>query len=469
MEFIETERGGRKLLRDGYLYVFKKNLANDITSWECVLRRQGQCRASIKLDAQENFVEEVNDHTHPPSRTECDLVKTKASLKRRATETLDSSRQILSNQLTNISDGVAIQLPSLGNISRTIRRQRQERNAHPNPPSREAIPILPLEFQQTDNGEEFLFYDSGVGQENRMLLFASPIAKEYLRSSSHWFGDGTFKVCPSIFFQLYTIHALCDGTTLPCIYCLLPNKTEETYNVMWREVMNFVQHQPDDILTDFELASINGAAQIIPDIVLKGCFFHLTRNFWKKIQEFGLKERYINEEEFSTTLRMVLAISFVPPDDVIVFFEELSDVIRDRFGIACDEILEYFEDNYIGRFRRNAQRAHPRFGIDLWNMFHRTADELPRTNNCLEGWHRGFQATVASCHPLFWKFVGLLKKEEGLNRVKMLQALGGHQPPQQRRRYADSNQRLIRLVDSFPNYEHMRYLRAVAHNLGGMG
>jgi hypothetical protein len=127
---------------------------------------------------------------------------------------------------------------------------------------------------------------------------------------------------------------------------------------------------------------------------------------------------------------------------VIDYFEQLVDYIRNQFNADCDEIINYFEDVYIGRYRRNAARGAPLFGIQLWNMFHRTFDELPRTNNAIEGWHRGFQATVASCHPTFWRFLNCIKKEDGFNRVKILQARGGHAAPPQRRRYADANQRL---------------------------
>ena len=55
MEFTTTEHGVRKLLKDGYIYLFKKNLVNGITSWECELRRKGECRASVKLDELDNF------------------------------------------------------------------------------------------------------------------------------------------------------------------------------------------------------------------------------------------------------------------------------------------------------------------------------------------------------------------------------------------------------------------------------
>ena len=40
--------------------------------------------------------------------------------------------------------------------------------------------------------------------------------------------DGTFKYCPTFFMQLYTIHGMVNGY-MPLVYCLLPNKTKDTY------------------------------------------------------------------------------------------------------------------------------------------------------------------------------------------------------------------------------------------------
>ena len=111
MEFTTTERGARKLLKDGYIYLFKKNLANEITSWECELRRKGECRASIKLDELDNFVEQVNEHTHPLSATKCETTKIKERIKRRARDSLDSQREIVSAEVQNVSEAVAINLP----------------------------------------------------------------------------------------------------------------------------------------------------------------------------------------------------------------------------------------------------------------------------------------------------------------------------------------------------------------------
>ena len=97
-------------------------------------------------------------------------------------------------------------------------------------------------------------------------------------------------------------------------------------------------------------------------------------------------------------------------------------------------------------------------------MFDRTNEELPRTNNNVEGWHRRFSLQVSSCHPTLWKFLDLLKEEENLVRVEIVQQLVGHAPRAQRRRYRDCNQRILTIVEDNPNRDRLQYLRAIAHN-----
>ena len=98
-------------------------------------------------------------------------------------------------------------------------------------------------------------------------------------------------------------------------------------------------------------------------------------------------------------------------------------------------------------------------------MFHRTFDQLARSNSHIEGWQWRFQAQVWSCHSVFWKFINLLQTEENIIRVEIIQNLAGHPPPAQRRRYVDANQRILAFVDDFHNRSNMKYLRAIAHNL----
>ena len=45
---------------------------------------------------------------------------------------------------------------------------------------------------------------------------------------------------------------------------------------------------------------------------------------------------------------MLSALAFVPPNDVIRYFELLIDKIRNDFNDECDDLIYYFEDTYIG-------------------------------------------------------------------------------------------------------------------------
>ena len=115
------------------------------------------------------------------------------------------------------------------------------------------------------------------------------------------------------------------------------------------------------------------------------CFYHLCSDMWKSIQQLGLQECYINDPEFALHLRMISALAFLPPNDVQNSFDQLAALIRNQYGNDADGVFDYFEDNYVGRFRVNAPRGIPTFPIDFWNMFHHTDDELQRTNNAVEG------------------------------------------------------------------------------------
>ena len=59
-----------------------------------------------------------------------------------------------------------------------------------------------------------------------MFTFATNNGIAMLANSSQWFGDGAFKLCPRIFSQIYTIHALVNHEILARVFALLPPKAE---------------------------------------------------------------------------------------------------------------------------------------------------------------------------------------------------------------------------------------------------
>ena len=47
-------------------------------------------------------------------------------------------------------------------------------------------------------------------------------------------------------------------------------------------------------------------------------------------------------------LRMLSALAFVPPNNVIRYFELLIDEFRNNFDNESDDLIDYFENTYIG-------------------------------------------------------------------------------------------------------------------------
>jgi len=100
----------------------------------------------------------------------------------------------------------------------------------------------------------------------------------------------------------------------------------------------------------------------------------------------------------------------------------------------------------------------------MWNQTERLRTGLPRTNNMIEGWHRGVQASLDAEHPSIWKCISLFKKEEVLAVLQSQQLTAG-QPGRREKR--DQVAKTNRLLSLYENYEEMplfQYLRGIGYN-----
>ncbi|KRY30932.1 hypothetical protein T01_11523 [Trichinella spiralis] len=53
-----------------------------------------------------------------------------------------------------------------------------------------------------------------------------------------WGMDGTFKVVPQWYQQLFTIHAFVAGKLVPAVYCLCTGKDIGTYGFIFQALIN---------------------------------------------------------------------------------------------------------------------------------------------------------------------------------------------------------------------------------------
>ena len=201
-----------------------------------------------------------------------------------------------------------------------------------NPVHASEIQILE-KYKLTSKGERFLQFDSGAGDINRMIMFATAKMISILKTSQSWYADGTFKVAPQQFYQLYTTHGEKDGYIFPCVYVLVTEKTELTYSRMLGKLLDLEPAlNPLYVMLDFEKAAINAFEEGFVAI-------------YRKIQSLGLTNQYMEDPDFALYMRMLPSLAFVPENEVCDCF----NILMGEFPQAAIELAEYFETNYLGR------------------------------------------------------------------------------------------------------------------------
>lgn len=116
------------------------------------------------------------------------------------------------------------------------------------------------------------------------------------------FVDGTFKLCPPLFAQIFVILAKKGPNfVIPILFALLPDKSYPTYQRLFEMIhVAFPQLNPDTIYCDYEIG-IHNAIRNGPfnNANVKACFFHLVQNLRTHLSEANLLGVYKANPEFS--------------------------------------------------------------------------------------------------------------------------------------------------------------------------
>ncbi|KRY07426.1 hypothetical protein T01_11555 [Trichinella spiralis] len=84
--------------------------------------------------------------------------------------------------------------------------------------------------------------------------------------------DGTFKIVPQWYQQLFTLHAFVAGKLVPEVYCLC------TGSILIQK-----------LICDFETALIPVIQGYFPNTRVQGCYFYFCQAVHRKVGELGLK------------------------------------------------------------------------------------------------------------------------------------------------------------------------------------
>ncbi|KAL4091278.1 hypothetical protein QTP88_025991 [Uroleucon formosanum] len=132
-------------------------------------------------------------------------------------------------------------------------------------------------------------------------------------------------------------------------------------------------------------------------------------NQLKKTESFydDIINIYKNDSDFSIFIKMIVALSFVPIDNLDAAIRQLGDDLPE----CLQPLLDWFEDNYVGKVNRNGRgRRTALFPPHIWNLHQRVLNGQDRTNNHAEAANRRLNVEIGVKNPSLWSFIDCLRK-----------------------------------------------------------
>ena len=357
-----------------------------------------------------------------------DKIKANKMIKDKAISCYDDPRTILIDIYKQFNEDSLIQFPNLKAQAKQIRRLRRKKRGDFTYKSLADLKI-PEQLQYTHRNHKFLFDDSGCGSSNnRILIFTTEKNLQILdKYGETWFCDGTFDISPTLFKQVYTIHAMFRNKTLPLVYAILPNKKQKTYKYLFKTIKKSIKTYPKFINCDFELAAINAFKNIFKEAKVYGCYFHFSQAILRKCKQLGGTKSYYKDKDLRKLQKELQSLAYVRIHDVPTAFLNIKDNSPTKFKT----IINYFEKTYIGytttqKIGRSNKTVtfKPRFDISIWNIHDRILSDIPTTNNNVESWHSVIKKQARQ-NMSVGSLIDLLKKEQSNMEYELGQLLVG--------------------------------------------
>jgi len=342
-----SEKNKKMLIVDGFKFGFQKYLANHVERWTCVQRG---CKAFLKLDSSGALIQKNDEHGNHTAVNVSVLQRQQFSnnIKRQATDNPhEAPAKIVRRQLLQ-GDVKTLTAVDLRRVRRNVQRARAKLR-----------PVLPKTLGElhdalryyalfTNHNEQFLFMND---ETKNVVAFSCKTNLTYLRQVKTIYVDGTFKTCPKLFYQLFTVHSVSNDVYAPPSVFLLPGKSVGNYTDALKALQNYIQ--PVTVYSDFERSIQLAVSEVWPTADLRGCRFHLGQSWWRKIQSLRLTEEYQNKESEIEirVLRYIFGLPLLAPEGVKNCFLDLMAVKPTVERL--DNFFDYLLMNYIVSYAQN--------------------------------------------------------------------------------------------------------------------
>ena len=190
--------------------------------------------------------------------------------------------------------------------------------------------------------------------EARHIIFATDTQLKVLREAKKINGDGTFKVPPKPFAQLFSLHAFIafekQVKQVPLIFVFMSRRTAEDYEAVLKHIKQMCESMDEnlpafldftDFVCDFERAVWKAIRTVFPKVTIRGCGFHLRQAIFRKIQELGLATSYFHNVEIRQLCRMLMTLNLQPPEKIVERFNDIRNKVTDNEKLT--KLFKYFE------------------------------------------------------------------------------------------------------------------------------
>lgn len=170
---------------------------------------------------------------------------------------------------------------------------------------------------------------------------------------------------------------------------------------------------PKRLTFDFEKAAMNAFSSVFRQVTVNACFFHYSQSLWRKIQDVGLcryllrpsNKDNISDDERSKAANWFYAavgLALIPPSLVAdTWVQAMDDFTPDN--PSAIKFNDYLVSTYI-------DSSCCQYEISIWNVHDAIVQNLPRTNNSVEGYNNRV-GKIFPTHPHIYKFIELLRVE----------------------------------------------------------
>ncbi|KAI1695907.1 hypothetical protein DdX_19321 [Ditylenchus destructor] len=368
--------------------------------------------------------------------------------------------QIVFTVASNQPDYVKAHLPNKKSLKDIIKRQRKEVVRPPAVPDSADLYLIPDCYRtyspHPGTVEQFLLCDSGdiIPDKQRILILGRSSTRQWIHLVKKIYIDGTFKIAPFHFNQVFAVMGERGGFVLPIMFDMI--------------LSAFPLLEPESISLDYEIGLINSVKKKFDNVKLGGCLFHLSKNLKEHLKKnrdeqknCTLYKRYCDEPDFAMSARMIVSMAFLRKVDIEDALESLYEFLPEELR----PILDWFEEYYIGHQLRNGRRP-ALFAYEMWSVYQRTLDGEGRTNNHAEAAHRRLQTELAHDHPTLYALIEGLKKAQAARDVEYEEFVRGDAPPQKRQKFQLADARVLAILEDYENRTHIEILKGISQSYG---